>query len=294
MSREAVRASSSESKAARRIAEARWPDGVQCLFCDSRAVSERKRPERRWPQWRCRDCRKEFTAVTGTELHGTRRAPSELTDFAVLWEQHPSDATTGADARFSRTEKASRQRCTSSLSRGGLALMDALRRRPSGATLSKIAELAGMSERHSRRCLQELAERGFCEQAEEAVADGYMTIKVPLWRLTFSPVCLKALGELPPLPPLRSDHVRPNEVPHRYWGMFWSGATGQELRMDKDGLLVAGALIGSANLGAECWALRHTATEDLRHLRQMRGYDSGDVAAAVDAELRRRADAAIG
>jgi len=49
--------------AARRIADVRWPDKIICPHCGSLRTAERARPGRRWPQWRCRDCRGEFTAV---------------------------------------------------------------------------------------------------------------------------------------------------------------------------------------------------------------------------------------
>ena len=172
--------------------------------------------------------------------------------------------------------------------------MDALRRRPSGATLRKIAALSGLSQRHTRRCLDSLAEQNIAIRVSDAVADGHQTVTVPLWRLTFSPECLEMLGRMQRMEPVPAVSSTNAGVPHRYWGMFWSGTTGSKLRMDKDGLHIAGSLIGSRNIAAENWALRHAATEDLAELRQMRGYDIGAVARAIDAELRRRGHAFVG
>ena len=72
------------------------------------------------------DGRREFTAVTRTHLHGTRRKP------AACYSPRPTDRQ--HDGRMQ------------GVTRGELAVMDALRRRPSGATVAKLADVAGMSE----------------------------------------------------------------------------------------------------------------------------------------------------
>lgn len=50
--------------------EQRWPDGVRCTRCDSANVAERKNRKPR--QWRCRDCRKDFSVRTDTLMHNTK------------------------------------------------------------------------------------------------------------------------------------------------------------------------------------------------------------------------------
>ena len=170
--------------------------------------------------------------------------------------------------------------------------MEGLRRRLSGAALPKFAALAGLSQRHSRRCLQVLARLGLCKRVEGSVADGHMTVTVPLCRLTYSPACMEALGEMPRLEPARPADAGQETVPARLWGTFWPGATGQELRRDKHGVHIASTLIGSHDLGGECWALRRIDTCDLAELRSMRGFDEGDTARSLDAELTRRRRAA--
>ena len=47
----------------------RWPDGVYCPECGSLNIADRKRSK---PQpFRCRDCRKDFSAKTGTLMQGS-------------------------------------------------------------------------------------------------------------------------------------------------------------------------------------------------------------------------------
>lgn len=48
----------------------RWPDGIRCPECDSDDIQSRKN---RHPQpYRCRACRKDFSAKTGTIMHGSK------------------------------------------------------------------------------------------------------------------------------------------------------------------------------------------------------------------------------
>ena len=51
--------------------EQRWPDGVRCAHCESANVAERANREPR--QWRCRDCRKDFSVRTDTVMHNTKK-----------------------------------------------------------------------------------------------------------------------------------------------------------------------------------------------------------------------------
>lgn len=50
-----------------RLTVIRWPDGVICPFCEAEAVSELA--TRRL--FRCRKCRRQFSATSGTLLHNT-------------------------------------------------------------------------------------------------------------------------------------------------------------------------------------------------------------------------------
>lgn len=48
----------------------RWPHGVACMECGS--LNIQTRPTRKPQPFRCRDCRKDFSAKTGTVLHGSK------------------------------------------------------------------------------------------------------------------------------------------------------------------------------------------------------------------------------
>jgi transposase-like protein len=76
----------SEADAYAFLEELRWPTGPTCPHCSSAAVSfmapangvsrrtsgGKTNSERR--VWQCRDCRKQFSVLTGTVLHGTKVA----------------------------------------------------------------------------------------------------------------------------------------------------------------------------------------------------------------------------
>ncbi len=266
---------SNDALAAKWFAESRWPNGIECPQCDSPRVAERPRPECRWTQWRCRDCRKEFTAVTGTELHGTRLSPSQAEQ-----RQHNRQGSTqsGGDP-------------VSSLSRGTKRVLNALGQRPRGATIGKIAEVAGLSERHTRRLLSQLIETGLVRKRVGNVRNGHRTSQAPLWELTYSSDCIEMLGRIPryraPMAPMPDRDA----VPPQFWSMFWSGSEGSELSLSRDELHIAATLIGSVDLSAEAWALRTVSTETLETLAESRGYDSGDINSLIRTELWSRSHA---
>jgi len=85
-----------------------------------------------------------------------------------------------------------------------------------------------------------------------------------------------------------SDPSVPGAVPPQFWPLFWSGAEGSELSLERDELHIAGTLIGSMDLSAEAWAVRSVSTETLTALAGTRGYDTGDTAKLIRSELRRR------
>lgn len=273
-------AAEAEAEAARRFAEARWPDGIRCAHCGSERVAERNRPERRWPQWRCRDCRKEFTAVTGTALHATKRSPTDAGRDHSTLRATPSQRAYTADDDVRDP--------TGTLSAAARAVLNALRQRPHGATAGKVAEIAGTSSRHARRILQQLATAGLARSRDGQVRDGHRSRPRQLWELTYTPECVRLLGHLPqqrapmPAPPVS------DAVPPQFWSRFWSGSEGSELSVSRDELHVAGTLIGSMDLAAEAWALHTVSDETLATLAETRGYDTGDIHKLIRSELRRR------
>ena len=48
----------------------RWPDGMRCPDCQSADIQER--PTRKPQPYRCRSCRKDFSAKTGTLMHASK------------------------------------------------------------------------------------------------------------------------------------------------------------------------------------------------------------------------------
>ena len=263
------------------------------MRCGSPRATSRSRPGRRWPQWRCRDCRYEFTAVTGTALHGTRLAP----DACLAAEAVASPSTDRSSIATPLGEISEQGTPLRDASRIAVSLMDALRRRPDGATLAKLAVMTRRTERHTRRGIKELERLGLIEQAEIVIPKGHQTVAAKIWRFTYTHECVVALGQMPPMTPLPSAERgcgpgADDTVPPRFWGQFWSGASGPELRVSQHGVHIGGTLIGCRDIGACCWALRRLRTDDLAALRTMRGHDSGINARMIDAELERRSLAA--
>ena len=274
---------SADVEAARRIADARWPDKIICPHCGSLRATERERPGRRWPQWRCRDCRKEFTAITGTAMHGTRRSPSTVERHLSETRQKPYLPAMGDSRSSDRDEDPSK-----GLSAGARSVLNALRQRPAGATVGKISEIAGISERQARRILHELSAAGIALSRDGIVRDGYRSTVKRLWELTYTPECVRLLGYLPRRRAPMSEPSVPGAVPPQFWPLFWSGAEGSELSLERDELHIAGTLIGSMDLSAEAWALSSVSAKTLTALAETRGYDTGDTAKLIRCELRRR------
>lgn len=268
-----------ENAAAQEIADRRWSDGVRCPKCDSSdVVCRRKRPERRWPQWRCRACRRDFTALTATEWSGSHLSPE-----AVL------AALNSAKPGVERSEEAAcvRRVVEEELAASTRRVMVVLRRRPVGATTAKIAELADVSTAQTGRALRDLSQRSWAVKQRGAVRDGYRSMPAMLWALTYTAECIEALRFLPQRPvPMPSG--MPDIVPPAFWHLFWSGTSGPELRISTDGVRIAGALIGSNDPSAEAWALRALPLSVLEELQRVRGYESADAASLITCEIELR------
>ena len=72
----AVQEFGDETKAEAWLVSHRWPDGITCAYCGSDAVSPRK-TTRKTPQYRCRNCRKDFTVKTDTIMQDSKLALSK-------------------------------------------------------------------------------------------------------------------------------------------------------------------------------------------------------------------------
>ena len=58
-----------DAAAERWFIEARWPDGIRCVHCDSEKVSESRHPQM---PFRCRDCDRHFSAKTNSVMHASK------------------------------------------------------------------------------------------------------------------------------------------------------------------------------------------------------------------------------
>ena len=61
-----------------RLVESLHPDGLACPRCGGDHYGVHRRHRDPVVDYRCRDCRRVFNALTGTALQGTSRRPSEL------------------------------------------------------------------------------------------------------------------------------------------------------------------------------------------------------------------------
>ena len=68
---EAVQEFGDERKAEAWFVAQRWPDGIQCPYCDSPNISPRKNG-RLTPAYRCNPCKRDFTVKTGTIMHDSK------------------------------------------------------------------------------------------------------------------------------------------------------------------------------------------------------------------------------
>ena len=62
----------------------RWPNGIECPYCDSDNISNRK-SKRMTPQYHCKSCGKNFTVKTGTIMHNSKIS---LSDWALAFYAH--------------------------------------------------------------------------------------------------------------------------------------------------------------------------------------------------------------
>ena len=79
---DAVKRFSDEVEAERLFVDARWPDGVRCVKCDSANVSPR--PTRKPAPFRCNDCRFDFSVKVGTVMEGSNLSLSKWAIAAYL------------------------------------------------------------------------------------------------------------------------------------------------------------------------------------------------------------------
>ena len=72
----AIQSFGDDAKAEAWFISRRWPDGIQCVYCDSKRVSDKK-SNRKTPMHHCKDCGKDFTIKTGTIMQDSKLSLSE-------------------------------------------------------------------------------------------------------------------------------------------------------------------------------------------------------------------------
>ena len=72
----AIQSFGDDLKAEAWFIERRWPDGIQCAYCESKRVSDKK-SNRKTPQHHCKDCGRDFTVKTGTIMQDSKLSLSE-------------------------------------------------------------------------------------------------------------------------------------------------------------------------------------------------------------------------
>ena len=240
-------------------------------------------------------------AVLARELNVSAPAARRMADALEMTRQPPGEGRLKALMHQpSEPAKALRSRlpCTfdpdtspvAGLSRGQLTVLGILRGRIRGTTLSQVAAEARLSEDHARRCLNALVKRGFARKEEANLPWGYGSRRTVLWSLDLSEECVTALAYLPPPPPAQVDDTCAERVPPEFWSLFWNGASAKDLRLPDDAFFVATTLLDGPDPVARTWALRCLPVDALRRCRDMRGYNTGEIAASIDKAIARRAD----
>ena len=181
------------------------------------------------------------------------------------------------------------QRQVGSLTRSERLVIAALRQRVFGATVHMISARSGVSAGHVRRCLRRIERLGWAVCEARPRLWGYRQLRLRMWRLTWSGSCAEMLGLIPP--DLVEEPARgfDDMVPPEFWFFnFWSGTPADKLRVSTDGLLIAETLLTGQDPAARLWALAELPVDVLAQCRQLRGCDSGPIAADIDAAIASR------
>lgn len=314
--------------AERLIASLRWPDGLACPRCGSGDVAVRS--EAPHLMWRCRMCRGDFTATSGTAMHGSRIGAGRWVAAAMSWDGRRSDlarelgVSSVTASRMCAALEATRQPPgenrmlallsqhpdpaeakrsrlpdylaaegdpTTDLTSAERACLAVLRNRPRGAETNDIAAATRLSRRHTQRCLTSLSAGGYAVRRNSRVPWGHGSIELSLWHLDLTPKCAAALAFLPKH---HDEHnwTCPDRVPPEFWGLFWSGTKASDVKLPDDAYFVASTLLESPDRSAWEWALRCLPAAALRQCRSLRGWDEGTMARYIDSALAERASRA--
>ena len=69
---EAVERFRDEAEAEAWFVERRWPNGIECVYCDGKRIAPRKSRNRKTSLYHCNDCKRDFTVKTDTILHDSK------------------------------------------------------------------------------------------------------------------------------------------------------------------------------------------------------------------------------
>ena len=310
----------------RRLEALRWPDGPRCPACGSGEVGGSLQRRRcrvcrlpfRWSTrtalhatklpasaWMCaarleRPDGASVAAALGCSAPTARRVAAlmgaagvpqssapEAKLRALLAAAPPSPRRAGRRGPAPVGQRLQRQ--VGSLTRSERLVIAALRQRVFGATVHMISALSGVSAGHVRRCLRRIERLGWAVCEARPRLWGYRQLRLRMWRLTWSGSCAEMLGLIPP--DLVEEPARgfDDTVPPEFWFFnFWSGTPADKLRVSTDGLLIAETLLTGQDPAARLWALAELPVDVLAQCRQLRGCDSGPIAADIDAAIASR------
>lgn len=305
----------------------RWPGGQPSTCPRCGAPDPASSANRRW---RCSACGRYFTVTTGTPLQGSRISVQGWAEAARQWwttgeikrrlcVSYPTARrvarlleATGSPPGNDRLaailrsgapeEEASGE--SHAAETGGQASISGLDRLPlrqrqavralaalhQGATAGRIAEYAGMTPGHARRCMKVLAERGLVRSEVQSVPCGYKMADCNVWDFATEELRMEAM-RLPFLAP--RPQPPPASVPVEFWWALWSEPTADRIDLtDEDDCLAAAArLVACPHPAPKNWALMALPLTVLRKLRAVRGYDRGEIAQAIDGAIAARANA---
>ncbi len=168
-------------------------------------------------------------------------------------------------------------------------VVNALRHRPRGTTVQEVAALSEVSLSHTRRCLTKFTQAGVVVNEKRSLCWGYGTIERIIWQLTYRGVCADMIGFLTFEEPAEIPSRFPDMVPPQFWSVFWS-TPAQNLRISQHGLFIAQTLLSGPDNAAALWALAALPVETLKECRQLRGCDTGDIAAQLDTWISLRCE----
>ncbi len=166
-------------------------------------------------------------------------------------------------------------------------VMGVLRNRVRGIPVNQVVAATKLSDTLIREALNTLQKKGYANCESAWVHYGYQPIKMDLWNLTLNEWCIEVMAYLPRFQETW-DMACPELVPPELWRFFYSGTSASDLRLPKDAFFVASTLLSTKSVIAQHWALTHLPAEALKKCRQMRGYDTGEIALLIDNALKLR------